>query len=51
MKTIYKCDDCGNDDNLGGLNLTCYGHVLCQECIIKFSMEMEKYEEQGHGGY
>ena len=49
MKSIYKCDDCGSDNNLGGLSLTGYGQALCQECIITFSMEMEKYEEQVNG--
>jgi len=51
MKTIYRCDDCGNDNNLGGLNLTCYGQALCQECIIKFSIEMEEHERHENGRY
>ena len=51
MKTIYKCDYCGDDNNLGGLNLTCYGQVLCQECIIIFMQEQETLLEFIDGKY
>ena len=44
MKTIYKCDDCGNDNNLGGLNLTCYGQTLCKECLNILMQEQEDFE-------